>query len=160
MKKRIYFLNIFAMLLYSGICTSQQVISAAGGNGTGTNVQLSWTVGEPVIETFTGSSAILTQGFHQSKLLVTALDPLVYPGLTLTVFPNPVSSELQLEIKGDGLSGLSFRLFDINGKMVQQRTLETFPGLINMENYASGTYLLKVFKGEEEPLKTFKIIKN
>ncbi len=107
MKKLTILLNIFALLLYSGICTSQQVISAAGGSGSGSNVQLSWTVGEPVIETFTGSSAILTQGFHQSKLLVTALDPMLFPGLTLTVFPNPVSSSLQLEVTGEVMSDLS-----------------------------------------------------
>ena len=160
MKKMIILLNIFAMLLYSGICTSQQVISAAGGSGTGTNVQLSWTVGEPVIETFTGSSAILTQGFHQSKLLVTALDPMVFPGLILTVFPNPVSSSLQLDVKGDVRTNLSFQIFDINGKLVLNRKLESLPGLINMESYVSGTYLLKVYQEEGEPVKTFKIVKN
>ncbi len=85
---------------------------------------------------------------------------MLFPGLTLTVFPNPVSSSLQLEVKGDVGTNLSFRIFDINGNLVLNNTLESLPGLINMESYVSGTYLLSVYKGEGAPLKTFKIVKN
>jgi len=54
------------LLLFSGQCFSQRVISPAGGKGTGTTVKLSWTLGEPVSKTVRGTSVILTQGFQQS----------------------------------------------------------------------------------------------
>jgi len=44
---------------------AQQVIASSGGYFEGENVSLNWTVGEPVIETFTGGNLILTQGFQQ-----------------------------------------------------------------------------------------------
>lgn len=44
---------------------AQQVIASSGGYYVGENLTLSWTVGEPVIETFSGTSVILTQGFQQ-----------------------------------------------------------------------------------------------
>ena len=107
MKHGVYFLVLLFFSLFSSVINGQQVISSAGASATGAGVQLSWTVGEPVIETFTGASAILTQGFHQSKLTVTAIDPRIYPELELTVYPNPVSSSLRLQIEGDRLQNLS-----------------------------------------------------
>ncbi|HNU77283.1 MAG: T9SS type A sorting domain-containing protein [Prolixibacteraceae bacterium] len=160
MKKFFFLQVVVSIILFSNTCNSQEVVSSAGGSWSGTNIQLSWTVGESVIETFSGGTNILTQGFHQSKLIVTAIEPLLYPGLTLTVFPNPVSSKLILEVTGHDLSGLSFSLFDFQGKLVRSQPLDALPGLIDMESYVSGTYLLKLFREGHETLKTFKIVKN
>lgn len=139
--------------------SSQQVLSSGGGNGSGSNIQLSWTIGEPVIETFTGSSVILTQGFHQTKLLVTATDPLQWPGLTLSAYPNPVASHLLIDLKGEAPASLSFSLFDMNGHLVHNGRIVQFPQKIAMDEYSPGTYLLKVLQSGQTPLKTFKIIK-
>jgi hypothetical protein len=160
MKRKLQIIILSLLISFSGNLLAQQVISSAGASATGTNVQLSWNIGEPVIETFTGTSAILTQGLLQSKLEVTAVDPLDYPGLTLMVYPNPVFSSLRLDLQGELPKNLYLRLFDLNGKQILIRQIETLPELINMENFAQGTYLLKVSGNLDEPLKTFKIIKN
>jgi len=60
------FILISLLLLNSGISFAQKVISSAGTSAKATSVQLFWTIGEPVVKTFTGSTVILTQGFHQS----------------------------------------------------------------------------------------------
>jgi len=44
---------------------AQQVVSTSGGYYEGENLSLSWTLGEPVIETFNSGNLILTQGFQQ-----------------------------------------------------------------------------------------------
>ncbi|MCF8366769.1 MAG: hypothetical protein K9H16_13355, partial [Bacteroidales bacterium] len=44
---------------------AQQVIASSGGYFENENLSLSFTIGEPVIETFTGTDFILTQGFQQ-----------------------------------------------------------------------------------------------
>lgn len=160
MKQMVLCFLIPFLLLMHGACLSQQVISTTGTHAAGANVQLSWTIGEPVIETFTGTSVILTQGFHQSRLTVTTVDPVVYPGVTLLVYPNPVSSFLKLEIKGEGLKDLSFCLYDINGRLLQNKQVENQPEMIGMENYAPGAYFLKVFRENSLPLQSFKIVKN
>jgi hypothetical protein len=158
MKRKIYFF-IFILSFALGSLQAQQVISSAGASATGTGVQLSWTIGEPVIETFTGTSAILTQGFHQSKLTVTAVDPTLFPGLDVSVYPNPVSTQLWYKISGERMQNLSYRLFNAEGKAILNKTVENPEELINMEIYTSGIYLLKFFR-EDDPLKTFKIIKD
>ncbi len=43
---------------------AQQVVATAGGYYEGDNLSLSWTLGEPVIETFNSGGLILTQGFQ------------------------------------------------------------------------------------------------
>ncbi len=158
--KQIVLQLLVPFLLMHGAGMSQQVVSTAGTHATGTGVQLSWTVGEPVIETFTGTSAIITQGFHQTRLVVTTVDPAVYPGLTLTVYPNPVSSTLKLEITGDGLKNLFFCLYNMEGKCILKRKVESSHELVGMESCAPGAYLLSVFRGADQLLKSFKIVKN
>jgi hypothetical protein len=64
--KTIIVLFISAALFAIAINTNaQQVIASAGGYYEGENVSVSWTLGEPVIETFEGADIILTQGFQQ-----------------------------------------------------------------------------------------------
>jgi hypothetical protein len=158
MKRKVYFF-IFIFSCAVGSLHAQQVISSAGASATGTGVQLSWTIGEPVIETFTGTSAILTQGFHQSKLTVTAIDPALFPGLDVTVYPNPVSTQLRYKISGERIQNLSYRMINAEGKIILTKIVVNPEELINMEIYTSGIYLLKFFR-EDDPLKTFKIIKD
>ena len=160
MKSKLKFVVVILSLMLVSTLQAQQVISSAGTTFTGTGVQLSWTIGEPVIETFTAGSTTLTQGFHQSKLTVTAIEPLSLTGIDLSVYPNPVSAELKLSVSGNLNGNLDYRLFDMTGKMIITKKIDHQPELINMMNYQSGTYLLKVFRNENESLQTFKIVKN
>ncbi|MCB0683669.1 MAG: hypothetical protein KDC32_22625, partial [Saprospiraceae bacterium] len=87
-------LMLFLSLLSAGWLHSQslapEVIASAGEHFATANAQLSWTVGEPVIETYTGSTAQLTQGFHQTNLTVVAVnDPTA--AFQVSVFPNPTA---------------------------------------------------------------------
>lgn len=61
--------NFVPFIVISDICFSQQVISTAGSSDSGTGIELSWTIGEPVTATARGSDFYLTQGFHQSQLV-------------------------------------------------------------------------------------------
>lgn len=54
-----------AALFYPVQNKAQQVIASSGGHYQDENISLSWTVGEPVIETFSGGNVVLTQGFQQ-----------------------------------------------------------------------------------------------
>ncbi len=84
---------VMIAFLLSGIAVyAQEVVSTAGSHGETTAGSLSWTVGEPVIETITDGTNTLTQGFQQSKLTVTAINDLKFPGIELSVYPNPTNS--------------------------------------------------------------------
>jgi len=65
MKKLVCSFLAIAYIAFSLNSVAQQVIASAGGYYEGENISLSWTLGEPVIETFEGNDIILTQGFQQ-----------------------------------------------------------------------------------------------
>jgi hypothetical protein len=93
-------------------------------------------------------------------LFVTAVDPLEYPGLSLTAYPNPVSSVLRLECSGTESWKATFRLYHSDGKLMLFQKTGNLPGMIDMEGYAPGFYFLKVSRENGEHMKTFKIVKN
>ena len=65
MKNTLSFLFIITFTFLSFQVKAQQVIASAGGYYEGDNISISWTLGEPVTETFSGGGVILTQGFQQ-----------------------------------------------------------------------------------------------
>jgi len=146
---------LILFFLVSGECFSQQVVSTAGTCASGTNVQISWTIGEPVIETFTGTSVILTQGFHQSKLTITALERFILPSLELKVYPNPFLSQLHIAVVKGDWDNLEYFLFSLDGKLLQQKVAENQTETMNLESFTSGAYLLKVTRYHDETIRTY-----
>ena len=69
--KTLYVLTIcFALSVFAkGQSLSPTVISTAGDYYTGTAATLSVTIGEPVVETYTSGSNVLSTGFQQSDLI-------------------------------------------------------------------------------------------
>ena len=163
MKNIVYYAEIALYFIVSSHLYGQkltpQVISSAGASASGDGVQLSWTLGEPVVSTFITSNNILTQGFHQGKLEVTAINIPAYPELELSVYPYPVSTTMKLDVKGELIKNLSLRLFTIDGKILPDKQIETLPEMVDIEQFADGAYLLKIYRDIEEPLRTFRIIK-
>jgi hypothetical protein len=64
------FTTLVALLFAATLVQAQQVVATAGYSGTIPGYTVDWTIGEPVIETFTGANNILTQGFHQTLLMM------------------------------------------------------------------------------------------
>jgi hypothetical protein len=158
--KNCVFIFIILILTLTFSISAQNVISSAGASAIGSNVQLSWTAGEPIIEIFSGTNSILTQGFHQGKLTITAIEPDIYPGIYLSVYPNPVVFELNLYLSGTGNTIFEYELYNIEGKLLINKKIQNQPEIINMQKYPAGTYLLKVIADGIKPTKTFKILKN
>ena len=77
-----------------------EVVATSGDFYENSSLSLSWTLGEVAVETLVGDNIILTQGFQQSKLTVTAIDELQSPGIELTVYPNPTNRFLFIEVIG------------------------------------------------------------
>lgn len=139
---------------------SQSVISSCGTTATGSGYSLSWTIGEPVVSTLTGPSNILTQGFHQSKLTVTAVDEIKIPGLKLSVYPNPVTDKLNIHTEEIRDLSLIFMLFSNDGKMLQNGILDNSIKELDMQKMPHGNYLLKIAQKRGTAIQIFKIVKN
>jgi hypothetical protein len=150
---------IIAFLL-SGIAVyAQEVVTTAGSYVETSSGSLNWTVGEAVIETITNGTNTLTQGFQQSKLTVTAITDLKDSRIELSVYPNPTSDFLSIEVKTDKQRDLLLRLFDLNGRLILLKKMAGNKQTINMQNYSPATYILKVTEANKE-IRTYQIVKH
>jgi hypothetical protein len=157
MRKRV---TIFLIaLLIIPVLYAQQVISSAGTSGTIPGYQLSWTVGEPVISTFTGTNATLTQGFHQTKLIVTSLDVVMVSDLKFSVYPNPTEDIIFLKTAGNTNTTPLYSMYNAGGKMIMSGKTGKDIISIDMQKNVSGIYFLKIISEKGELLQSFKILK-
>jgi hypothetical protein len=159
MKKFTKFFLVLPLLLLFCKSRAQEVISSTGATYSSANLQLSWTVGEPMVETFTAGGAILTQGFHQSKLVITAIDPIPLAGIELEVYPNPTSGEVNIKVNKGNISKLRFFLYTSQGEQILQQEFSGQNEPINMQLLAPGYYMLKIARDKDTPVQTFKIVK-
>lgn len=148
---------IIIILSFAAFCLSaQEVVSTAGETQNAGNYEISWTLGETVIETVSSGTTTLTQGFHQTKLTVTAIDEITTTDLK--VYPNPTSEFVIISSnKLDDKS--SYSLFNLSGKLLENKIISTSETRVNLKNYASGTYLLKLQYKPNQSLQTYKIVK-
>jgi len=155
--KKIYYL--FFMLIIGFSLKAQEVISSGGKTETTVGYEVSWTIGEPVIKTISSGTNILTQGFHQSKLIVTAITEILFPELNVKVFPNPTQDYVIIQFN-KLTQNPGFSLFDLSGKLLQSQLISASETHFNLSEYANGTYLLKLNQDLQQPLQTFKIVKH
>ena len=153
-----YSLVILILILAGSIVSAQQVVSSSGDSQSAAAVEVSWTLGEAVIETFIGGSNTLTQGFHQPKFSITAVSKILYPGLEIKVFPNPTPDLITIQFS-DYVEGSRFWLYDLRGKLLENKLISSADTEINMRNYASGQYILKLTNKSRQSIQTFQIIK-
>ena len=152
-------LLLYLFITCSNRLFSQEVISSAGNHSVGNDIQVSWTVGEPVIETGTNGQYILTQGMHQGNLVVTVARELEGIAWNITAYPNPVSTYLKLDIDAPQLINFSFVLYSIDGQLLHQGEVLDHSTTIPMDTYSHSSYLLRVLSDKTE-VKVFRIVKN
>ena len=159
------------ILLFFGVITAaaafaqaQSVISAAGDRSQNGKISLDWTLGEPAVETIQTNKRNFTQGFHQ-PLIIKKIQPMVpgipnLPDYLFTIAPNPVISELTVNIDKKITCKVQVQLTDFYG-----RTIVLFAPSANkqfkfsLQGQPSGTYYLIIRNQNGALLKTFSVIK-
>ncbi len=141
--------------------TQYQVISTSGDFYKKENASLSWTLGECVTETLVSTNTILTQGFQQSHYYVTAINNVVINGLKVNVFPNPSTDYITVSFENRiNNQNFTIEIFDLQGKILFTDKFEADKAQLNMSQYVSGIYLLKVTDNDNQNSSNFKIQKN
>ena len=139
----------------------QETTATSGGNVTGTGGSVSYTIGQVVFSTVSGTNGSIVQGVQQAYeiAVLTAVVNTEEITLNCIVYPNPTRNTIKLSIESPDIENMSYRLFDIHGLLIQDMKVEGEETEISMTNLAPSIYFLKVIKNKKE-LKTFKIIKN
>jgi hypothetical protein len=136
----------------------QEIITSSGDfHSTGTH-SVSWTIGEPVIETFSAGSSVLTQGFQQPILSSVSIYENPELNFGINAFPNPTSDFLNVVVSNGSYSDLWYFLFDVTGKLVDSNEIVSEQTEIKFSHLPVATYYVKILENNKE-LKTFKIVK-
>lgn len=150
MKKLLIFFLIAIPLLVQGQKIDRSVTAAGGDYFEATSTNITWTLGELVVGTYTVGDLYLTQGFHQGNMMVTDIGDF-QAEFALKAYPNPVLDILIVETEK---LDLEYRLIDIHGKVHESGTIRTSSFELDFTSYPSGIYFLWV-----EENQTHKIIK-
>ncbi len=161
MKKTI--LIIFIGLGFSTVFSQSlepTVTACAGNYFQGTSATLSWTLGEPVTETFSNGNNILTQGFQQSKYTIVNIEEINDNAHQINVYPNPSNDLINIEYKKEH-KDMIIELFDVQGRKLVSKEMKNneTKKQINLNSFSIADYFLRISTKDGELLKTFKIIK-
>jgi len=144
-------LTFYCFLSIGLIANSQSIVNDVIGSAgmhsmSADGTQLSWTIGEPITETVSNNTWMITQGFHQSwQSNSTNVMPNDASPLIVKVYPNPVKELLSVSLENN-TSTLLFDLYDIAGRLIRHsesaphQSLVTFP----IRWLSAGSYLLRI----------------
>jgi hypothetical protein len=151
---------LFLFGLSTAIMQGQQTIPATGGNASGSGGSVSYTVGQILYSTISGTNGSVVQGVQQPHEIsvVTAIGNTEDISLKCIVYPNPTGAITKLIFESADFKNLRFRLFDLNGVLLQDNKVESSETEISLENLSSSVYFLKIIKNNLE-VKVFKIVK-
>ncbi|MEN8251349.1 MAG: T9SS type A sorting domain-containing protein [Bacteroidota bacterium] len=139
---------------------AQEAMLSTGGDALGSGGSVSYSVGQVVYTTNTGTSGSVVQGVQQPYEIseVTGLEEANGINLMVSAYPNPTTDYLILRIDELDVSNLSYQVHDINGKFLQNEKINSNQTRIALGNLVPSTYFIKVIQGSKE-VKIFKIIK-
>lgn len=155
--------NLFCILTFFTLganaqSISNQVISAYGLSAANGSTQTDVTIGEPIVTTVSDANNTLTQGFHQTNLIITT----VTENETVNdyqFYPNPVADQLNFLYSNPNQEVVDLQLFDVSGKLLWSKQNITDNQQIDFNGKPKGTYFIKLTTEKKEEIKTVKIIK-
>lgn len=145
------------LLLFGHFSNAQEVLSSAGDATTSGSGYIQYTIGEPVIETGSGGSTKVTQGFHQTTWKFLGLQDEL-PDVQVSIYPNPMLEELNLTIS-DISQMEGFIIYDNTGRVVCEGKIEAEKTAINVTAFAAGQYQLVLKDVQHQISKSYSLIK-
>jgi hypothetical protein len=137
---------LLSLPLSAQLSLDRQVVAAAGIDSEANGLALNQTLGEASNGPLSGGSFYLSAGFQQGDLLVpSSLDD----GLLahFSTYPNPVLSELTLDLQTKKPTTLHLSLRDLHGRTLWTQAVPLSPGIpqqlrLDVSDFPAGAYLL------------------
>lgn len=147
-------LLIFLFIYHTSI--SQELISTSGNSHQNGDMQITWSLGELMIETFSSPGNSLTQGFNQPQLTVTNVQANELAEINVLLYPNPTHSFINIQL--DEYRDTKFYIYTIDGRLLVSEKIASDITTIDLQQFNSGIYLVKILH-DRSLLKTYQVIK-
>lgn len=165
--KLIFSTTVAVMLLcIPQVSQAQSTLNATGGHASIGGDHFEYAIGEmTVVNTASTSNIIVTHGVLQPSSGTTSIDELDDFSQSLSVYPNPTRDYVVIRPDLAGNTGLTYALYDAQGRVVLQEDAQLQNGSeeqeVNLRGLPSGNYVLQVHVIKDKGLfqKSFKIQK-
>jgi hypothetical protein len=152
------------VLLFISFCSlsyAQQGPVAAGTSTAGAGGSISYSIGQIDYIAPTGSGGNSNEGLQQPYELFVVSTSLKEKDnlISVNVFPNPVSNSVSIDYKNSNFQGHSYRLTDVNGKIISENKIIETQSKIDVAELNSGVYFILI-SDSFSPIKTYKLIKH
>ena len=152
-----FFTILFAQF---GLVIGQESVNTTGGDVFGNSGTISYSVGQLVYQSFSGNTISVSQGVQQTYIISTI-------GLTdsdlqisISLYPNPTSNDLTLDLNVNNIEKYSFELYDLQGNLLMNNQVTAHKTVIETSNLPTSSYLIHLFNEKHQNIRSFKIVKN
>ncbi len=154
-------------ILFAGLSFGQTlstgVIAGAGGSHSESGNSITWVLGQAI--TGNSGNSQLSQGFMQGNIVVEELNNNetetnidVVQDFEVNVYPNPTVEGVIVETSFENEEQIFMTITDMQGRKIYQQEIQTDKERINLSEYSSGIYFLKI-QNNKQVIKTIKISK-
>ena len=152
----------FFLLFVISIIQAQEAILTSGGEAFGVDGTFSFSVGQILYSANINNEGYESQGVQHAIMVYDLSSPsLNIISLNAVTYPNPTKGNILLNIGNIGnseVTGLSYKLYDINRRIIKDASILNQSTQISLVNLDSGVYLL-MLNYNNIKVKAFKIIK-
>lgn len=168
---RINFFVCFSISLISSLNLSfaqnidRSVFSTNGRFAVNSGIEVNYNIGESVVFTAIGTTAVLTQGFEQKDVAEITLTNSANSVMYANAFPNPVSEKLYITFNSSKISAdIELEVFDIQGNRINidcfyPPAFSLFNFILDFSAYKAGVYFIKLSSFGNNYSSTIKICK-
>ncbi len=147
-------------VLWANMTHSQESVNTAGGDVISNEGSVSYSIGQVFYTSQENSSATIVQGVQHTYEVTQVGTNETSVNISVSVFPNPSTDYLTLEINDFGIETLSYQLRNMQGMLIKKEQIISQKTIISMEALSPATYILQITNEETNLVNSFKIIKN
>lgn len=149
----------FAFSTMFNISHAQESAAATGGDAMGNGGTVAYSIGQVVYTTNTENAGSVAQGVqHAYEIFTVGINETTLQ-ISLSVYPNPISENLNLIVSNLSNEKLSYQLVDIQGKLIGTGEVTSQQTQINTSSLAAATYFIHVLNQQNQNIQSFKIVK-
>jgi hypothetical protein len=132
------------------VLATQPTISSSSNSYQSGSIQIDYTIGElAAVTTLTSPNHIFTQGLHQPDKFSVGIDDWNKTLYKQTIFPNPFTDRVILELESNEFIQLEFQVLDATGRLIQQFTKQKLITGKNQYTFdftdlAAGAYFFRI----------------
>lgn len=166
----IFLLFCFGVHAVSAQQLQPALLAVDGGTATIGNMQMDWTLGEIAVASYTGRPQSFTEGFHQPMIRIekvyettgtTSYHAERSPKEDISVFPNPASDQLIIQLPEASSGEWKINVWNSNGNMLYTgKAVAGTPSLeLYIHGYPMGLFIVQIILPSPDMRAIYKITK-